>query len=84
MAPADMQTCNLNRIVGGQEATEMIPWQVSIRRWNVHFCGGTILDARTILTAAHCFDKETSTKPFSIRAGSLYKDSGGQVNQPSH
>ena len=31
-----------------------IPWQVSIRGHS-HFCGGTILDAKTVLSAAHCF-----------------------------
>merc|ERR1712029_941809 len=35
----------------------MIPWQVSLRycaHGNCHYCGGTILDSKTILTAAHC------------------------------
>ena len=37
-----------------------IPWQVSLRydyyyNYNRHFCGGTILDSTTILTAAHCY-----------------------------
>jgi len=38
------------------------------------FCGGTILDACTILTAAHC----SISTSHSIRAGSLNKYSGGQ------
>merc|ERR1712226_1803838 len=49
---------NLNRIVGGQDAPNAIPWQVSVRRstnGGRHFCGGTVLDAKTILCAAHCF-----------------------------
>ena len=46
-----------DRIVGGQKAPKMIPWQVSLRycaHGNCHYCGGTILDSKTILTAAHC------------------------------
>ena len=45
-----------NKIVGGQAAPSPIPWQASIRSWQSggHYCGGTILDAKTILTAAHC------------------------------
>ena len=58
-----------DRIVGGQDASSEIPWQVSVRAGNdlyntagfliassgMHWCGGTILDAKTILSAAHCF-----------------------------
>ena len=46
------------RIVGGQAAEAAIGWQVSVRQCQqgfCHFCGGTILDANTVLSAAHCF-----------------------------
>ena len=46
-----------DRIVNGQTASAPIPWQVSLRRYpdgNGHFCGGIVLDSKTILTAAHC------------------------------
>merc|ERR1711942_206242 len=45
------------RIVGGEEAEpHEFPWQVSLRRKsdNFHFCGGSVLDASTVITAAHC------------------------------
>ena len=59
-----------DRIVGGKDAPSNIPWQVSIRQglkselsnangvWlgrGNHWCGGTILDSWTVLSAAHCF-----------------------------
>ena len=66
-------------IVGGQKAPSPIPWQVSLQRFGgAHFCGGIILDTFTILSAAHCF-KRDSVDGYSIRAGSTKWSSGGQV-----
>ena len=66
---------NADRIVGGEAAPSMIPWQVAMLSGSFQFCGGTILDSCTILTAAHC---QINTG-HSIRAGSLNKQNGGQV-----
>merc|ERR1719361_914324 len=66
---------NADRIVGGEAAPSMIPWQVAMLSGSFQFCGGTILDSCTILTAAHC----GINTGHSIRAGSLNKQNGGQV-----
>ena len=72
-------------IVGGQIAPSPIPWQVSVQIGGSHFCGGTILDTYTILSAAHCFDDNGGAlEGFYIRAGSRKWSSGGQVCQLSH
>ena len=68
---------NADRIVGGEAAPSMIPWQVAMLSGSFQFCGGTVLDSCTILTAAHC----GINTGHSIRAGSLTKTSGGQVCQ---
>ena len=69
---------NVDRIVGGQNATSPIPWQVSVQIGYWHFCGATILDESTLLSAAHCFYESTAWDK-SIRAGSVKEGSGGQV-----
>ena len=44
-----------NRIAGGSNAWTPIPWQVMVRTSKKRlFCGGTILDEFTILSAASC------------------------------
>lgn len=48
-------------IVGGTSTTiESAPWQVSLRRFGGHFCGGTIISDSWIVTAAHCVENGVS------------------------
>merc|ERR1719225_402500 len=72
-----------NRIVGGQAAESAIPWQVSVRQCAqgfCHFCGGTILDATTVMSAAHCFTTGQSMSGFYITAGVRNRnDNSGQT-----
>ncbi|NXP31513.1 OVCH2 protein, partial [Leiothrix lutea] len=43
------------QIVGGNQVKEgSHPWQVSLKRRQKHFCGGTIVSAQWMVTAAHC------------------------------
>ncbi len=44
----------LPRIVGGHPAGPAYPWMVSLQFGGRHYCGGTVLDATHVLTAAHC------------------------------
>ncbi|KAH8373215.1 hypothetical protein KR009_002517 [Drosophila setifemur] len=69
------------RIVGGTRAKEgQFPHQISLRSGGNHICGGSILSASFILTAAHCVKSGNNLTPasrLSIQAGSLTLSKGG-------
>jgi trypsin len=66
-------------IVGGTTAAAGdFPFIVSLQRNGAHFCGGSLLNSRTVITAAHCTVGQTASS-LSIRAGSLNRNSGGTV-----
>ncbi|XP_039514631.1 transmembrane protease serine 13b isoform X2 [Pimephales promelas] len=48
------------RIIGGSVAADgQWPWQASLHFQGSHTCGGTLLAPDFIITAAHCFPKDT-------------------------
>ncbi|XP_069894217.1 transmembrane protease serine 13 [Dipodomys merriami] len=60
------------RIVGGALASESKwPWQVSLHFGTTHICGGTLIDAQWVLTAAHCFfvTRERIMEGWKVYAG---------------
>ena len=66
-------------VVDGQPtAIAQAPWQVSLQDGSGHFCGGTVIDVSTIVTAAHCVEGSTAADLF-VRAGVTDRtDSTGQ------
>lgn len=64
------------RIVGGRNTSiKVLPYQVSVRLQNRHYCGGSIISSNWVVTAAHC-----TTRPsylYTVRVGSNKTDEGG-------
>ncbi|CAF3613402.1 unnamed protein product [Adineta steineri] len=75
-------TPSTQRIVGGVEATpNSWPWIVSLQVRD-HFCGGTLIDTRHVLTAAHCLTS-AMTSQLRVVAGlheRLNKNTGRTQN----
>ncbi|KAG9229455.1 serine endopeptidase [Amylocarpus encephaloides] len=64
-------------IVGGTTAAAgEFPYIVSLSRSGSHFCGGVLLNANTVVTAAHCSVGQSASN-VRVRAGTLTWASGG-------
>ncbi len=76
----DSPTPSLQKITGGKKVliTEA-PWQVRLRIGSTGICGGSIIDAQRIVTAAHCTYDGLSPLP----AGSITVVSGSSSFSPS-
>ncbi|XP_078048818.1 chymotrypsin-1-like [Augochlora pura] len=68
------------QIVGGRDApVGKYPYQVSLQQNGRHFCGGSILNDRYVLTAAHCVEGITNLKPYTVHAGTNLLSARGSV-----
>merc|ERR1712038_1993275 len=71
-----------DRIVGGNEVDpHSIPWQVGLMNKGASwiFCGGSILSATKILTAAHCY-KDPSSIQVIVGEHSLVSATDGVIH----
>ncbi|XP_013387554.1 serine protease hepsin [Lingula anatina] len=73
------------RIVGGDDSEEHAwPWQVSLQTTSssFHFCGGSLINAQWVITAAHCVEGE-QTSAFKVVLGEHHREqtSGNEVER---
>jgi secreted trypsin-like serine protease len=80
--------CDDGRVMGGcVTSIDEFPWQVSLFRTgssnqrDAHFCGGSLIDDRWVLTAAHCIEDQVPTdpSPIAVYFGSSSLEAGGRV-----
>uniref|UniRef100_A0A182MAL4 trypsin n=1 Tax=Anopheles culicifacies TaxID=139723 RepID=A0A182MAL4_9DIPT len=70
-----------HRIVGGFEIdVSETPYQVSLQYFNSHRCGGSVLNNKWVLTAAHC-TFGINADSLAVRLGSSRHASGGTLVQ---
>jgi hypothetical protein len=70
--PQDDFHIDAAQIVGGTAAASgEFPYIVSLQTSSgSHFCGGSLLNANTVITAGHCAEGQTASR-LRVRAGSL-------------
>ncbi|KAK5640393.1 hypothetical protein RI129_011204 [Pyrocoelia pectoralis] len=62
--PCGKRKSKSGKVVGGEDAIEgEFPWIVSLTRRGAHFCGGSLITSKHVLSAGHCMCSGSSIIP---------------------
>jgi trypsin len=82
LTPSQLLQPSNRRIVGGVETTiRQHPWQVALLISEGNggiLCGGSLVAARWVVTAAHCFSRQTRPGDVKVKAGATNYVSEGE------
>jgi len=72
----------VSQIIGGSNAPlGKFPHHVALKYEGNFLCGGSIIDKRYVLTAAHCVNGITDAKKLVVHAGTIYLNETGDAYQ---
>uniref|UniRef100_A0A6E8V9W6 Peptidase S1 domain-containing protein n=2 Tax=gambiae species complex TaxID=44542 RepID=A0A6E8V9W6_ANOCL len=71
---------SLKKIVGGEPVSiETHVYQLSLRSYDYHICGASIISSVWALTAAHCLFPDPDPRTISLLAGTGSQSTGGRI-----
>uniref|UniRef100_A0A182VVY0 Peptidase S1 domain-containing protein n=1 Tax=Anopheles minimus TaxID=112268 RepID=A0A182VVY0_9DIPT len=71
---------SLKKIVGGRPVSiQTHTYQLSLRNYERHICGASIISSVWALTAAHCLYPDPDPKTITLRAGTSNQSQGGRI-----
>ncbi|KAG8509297.1 Serine protease 38 [Galemys pyrenaicus] len=70
------------RVIGGADAPERRwPWQASVHYLGLHICGGSVVHAYWVLSAAHCFGRHMNVRALDVYVGLVDLEVAGRHTQ---